>query len=469
MTFDKLRQDWWPRVSPYAVYIIIGALCLWAVIHFTITYIGVGVGLKAVQESGTLVVATIEGPTTLYEGREGGPTGYEYDLTRALAKDLGVDIKYRKYSSIADVLNALRDEQAHIAAAGLTRTPSREEEFLFSPAYQTVKETVICRRGVRPVKNFEDLAEMGIYVERSSSYAERLEALNAALISAGKAPVEWRTSRDPVETLLAEVAESDIPCTVADTPILRVNRRLYPVLEPVFDLTPEIELAWAMPQKADDLAAYLENWFSEKRKIGLLARLDNRYFDYFPEFDYVDISRYRRDIEEKLPDYEDYIHDAADEFGLPWQLLAAISYQESRWDPAARSHTGVRGFMMLTQTTARRVGVEDRLDAEESIRGGAQYFAELVERIPEDVKGTDRYWFALAAYNMGMGHLYDARRLAVRRGLDKGSWVDLREVLPLLMEPAHYKTLPHGYARGREARRFVSQVRSYLHILEGMS
>jgi len=241
------------------------------------------------------------------------------------------------------------------------------------------------------------------------------------------------------------------------------------VLEPVFDLTPEIELAWAMPQKADDLAAYLENWFSEKRKIGLLARLDNRYFDYFPEFDYVDISRYRRDIEEKLPDYEDYIHDAADEFGLPWQLLAAISYQESRWDPAARSHTGVRGFMMLTQTTARRVGVEDRLDAEESIRGGAQYFAELVERIPEDVKGTDRYWFALAAYNMGMGHLYDARRLAVRRGLDKGSWVDLREVLPLLMEPAHYKTLPHGYARGREARRFVSQVRSYLHILEGMS
>lgn len=455
------------RFAHYAVYAVLGALLLWAVADFVLSNLRVGSDLEAVERGGTLVIATMEGPATFYEGRD-GLMGYEHDLAVALAQDLGVDVRFRTYSTVPQVLSALRRQRAHIAAAGLTKTPAREEQFTFGPAYQTVKEVVICRRDAPRIAGFDDLAEVDLAVMRGSSFAESLEEIEAPRRAEGLAPVTWREIAVPVEELLARVAENRIGCTVADTSVFRVNRRLYPVLEVAYDLTPERSIAWALPQEAEAMQAYLEGWFAAMQKDGFLAQLDNRYFSYFPEFDYVDISRFRRDIEEKLPQYERLIRRAARETGLPWQLLAAISYQESRWEPEARSHTGVRGFMMLTRQTAVRVGVEDRLDPEESIDGGARYFAELVERVPEDVQGQDRYWFALAAYNMGMGHLYDARALAERRGLDKSSWTDLREVLPLLMDPAHYKTLRHGYARGREAQRFVSQVRSYLHIIEGV-
>lgn len=455
------------KLRPYLPYFIVAALVLWGILDLLLFHDRVRPGLQAIEDSGTLVIATVPGPTTYYEGRE-GPTGYEYELTKALAKDLGVKAEYRLFSSVPDVLLALKEGRAHIAAAGLTVTPAREALYAFSPSYQSVKEIVVCNRDGPRLKKLTDLAERELVVPAGTSYAERLAELREKSVAEKAEFITWRESNETTEALFAQIADDDIGCTVADTPIFKVNRRLYPELRAALDLTPQSKIAWAYAKEAVALGAYLEEWFEKKKKAGLIERLDHRFFDYFPEFDYVDISRFRRDIEEKLPDYRGDLEDAADDYGLPWHLLAAISYQESRWNPEARSPTGVRGFMMLTLATAEEVGVEDRLDPEESIEGGAKYFAELIERIPEDVKGTDRYWFALAAYNMGMGHLYDARLLAERRGLNKSSWTDLREVLPLLMDPKYYKSLRHGYARGREAQRYVSQVRSYLHILEGV-
>ena len=173
-----------------------------------------------------------------------------------------------------------------------------------------------------------------------------------------------------------------------------------------------------------------------------------------------------RRINQRLPKYMDDFKSAAEEHELDWILLAAQSYQESHWNPRAKSPTGVRGLMMLTLRTARQLGVESRLDPQQSIRGGAKYLAQLQKRIPESVQGEDRLWFALAAYNVGFGHLLDARKLARKLGKNPDFWVEMKEVLPLLSQKKYYKDLKYGYARGSEPVRYVQRVREYQQVLQ---
>jgi membrane-bound lytic murein transglycosylase F len=152
-----------------------------------------------------------------------------------------------------------------------------------------------------------------------------------------------------------------------------------------------------------------------------------------------------------------------------WRLLAAIGYQESKWDPTAVSPTGVKGLMMLTAETAQRLGVKDREDPRQSIFGGARYLQKMRETIPERVPEPDRTWLALAAYNLGYGHLEDGRILTQMHGKDPDSWQDVREHLPLLGQERWYMQVKRGYARGWEAVKFVDNVRGYLDILEWVS
>jgi membrane-bound lytic murein transglycosylase F len=146
-------------------------------------------------------------------------------------------------------------------------------------------------------------------------------------------------------------------------------------------------------------------------------------------------------------------------------LLAAIGYQESTWDPEAISPTGVRGIMMLTEETAGVLGVEDRTNPEESIRGGARYFADIVTRIPAQIPEPDRTWFALAAYNMGYGHVLDARRITRSRGGNADRWLEVRPNIKLLADPEHCTAARHGCARGGETVYFVDNIRAYYNVL----
>ncbi len=156
---------------------------------------------------------------------------------------------------------------------------------------------------------------------------------------------------------------------------------------------------------------------------------------------------------------------AGEKYQVPWTLLAAQAYQESHWNRRAKSPTGVRGIMMLTLVTAKEMGVESRLDAEQSIMGGAKYLQKQESRVPESVQGEDRWWYALAAYNVGNGHMRDARKLAEELDLDPDNWRDLKGVLPLLSQKKYYKDLKYGYARGSEPVIYVQRVRNYQNIL----
>ncbi len=417
--------------------------------------------LADVEARGELVILTLSGPTTYSRG-EAGAEGYEVDLARAFAESLGLRARFETRRDIDALLAALEAGEGHIAAANLTVTPARRAVVSFGPVYKAVTEQLVCRRDGPAPTRLEDLPGTRIRVLAGSSYEETLEE-----IGAGQPGLTWsaRTAGSAMP-LLDSVDAGTIDCTIADSHLADFARRRHPELVVAMDLTEERPLAWAHTGQIEGLQAALANWFANAHGDGYLEELDSRWFGRFGEFDYVDVARFVRRVQSRLPEYRDAFEAAAETLPFDWEMLAAQAYQESHWDPDAVSATGVRGLMMLTLSTAERVGIEDRLDPFQSIEGGAAYLADLYDRVPEDVTGEDRIWFTLAAYNIGMGHMYDARALAERLGRGKNSWADLAATLPLLSDPQYYETLRYGYARGLEPVRYVEKVREYRALLD---
>lgn len=417
--------------------------------------------LEAIRKQGTLIVLTRNAPTTYYEGRH-GLEGLEYDMATAFAKHLGVEPKFKVMDTVADILAGLTRGEGDIAAAGLTRTPGRELAYLAGPTYQIVEQQVAChRKGKRP-KSIAGLSEVNLTVAAESSYLERLQYLQKEYPE-----LTWQVTKTlTTEQLIEQVWERKLDCTVADSNIMAINRRYFPELVVSFHLTEPEPLAWMMQPKAEELKKEVDEWFRLFKESGRLELLLEQYYGFIEIFDYVNTRAYVRRITKVLPRYQLLFQQAAKENALNWTLLAAQSYQESHWNPNAKSPTGVKGMMMLTKPTAREVGIKNRLDPEQSILGGAGYLTRLRDRLPEEIKEPDRTWIALAAYNVGMGHLYDARTLSRRLEKNPDVWRDLSEVLPLLSQKQYYRTLKHGYARGREPVRYVNRIRDYLDILE---
>lgn len=417
---------------------------------------------NANQETDELVVLTRNAPTTWYFDRDGEPAGLEHDLARAFAAHLGVPVRFEVKDSIGGILAGLAAGDGHFAAAGLTGTDGRQQQFLLGPPYQTVQQQVVCRRGNPLPRDLDDLAERSLIVTGASSYIERLEEIQATT----HPNLQWQVAdTTATEIVLQRVWDSKVDCAVADSNIVAINRRFMPELQVAFPLTEGESLNWLLPAGAEELRESMAAWFDEAEKGGLIATTHARYYAHVEIFDYVDIARFVRRIDTRLPRYQALFEEAGDAFGIDWRLLAAQAYQESHWDPTARSPTGVRGMMMLTLPTAREVGVANRLDPEQSIQGGARYLANLEARLPASITGQDRTFMALAAYNVGMGHLYDARALARRLDRDPDHWRNMREVLPLLADPAYHQDLRYGYARGHEPVHYLRRIRNYEDIL----
>jgi membrane-bound lytic murein transglycosylase F len=246
-------------------------------------------------------------------------------------------------------------------------------------------------------------------------------------------------------------------------------QHFYPELQIGLKLPEAQHLGWAFPRFSQDDSLYLvANQFLERlRRTGVLEQIIDRYYGHVTEegFDYINMRTYYRHIRERLPLYRNFFEQIATRHGMDWRLLAAIGYEESQWNPNAESATGVRGLMMLTQSTARELGVKNRDDPAESIEGGARYFSSLQERIEENIREPDRTWFALASYNVGLGHIIDARTLTAQRGANPNRWIDVRKTLPLLSNPYWYEQTHHGQARGYEPVKFVQNIRRFYEIL----
>ncbi len=417
--------------------------------------------LDRILSDGEIVVVTRNAPTTYYEGRD-GEAGFEYELTNAFAEHLGVKPRYVFKDTTNEILALLENGEADIAAAGLTHTEGRAEQFRFSTTYQVVTQQVVCRRNGKQPNKPEDLEGIELVVPAGTSYVERLNYLKRYYPF-----LTWRVDEQlNTENLLEEVWRQHIDCTIGDSNIVAINRRYYPELSVRFDISePEI-LAWVLPKNAEGLQDAVNNWFEDIEEDNRLSQLLDKYYGFIEVFDYVDIRTYTRRIHSRLPRYRTYFQQAAKHYNLDWQLLAAMSYQESHWNPYAKSPTGVRGIMMLTLMTAQEMDIKSRLNAEQSIWGGARYLKQMARRLPDNIGEPDRSYMALAAYNVGFGHLMDARELAAQLNKNPDNWSELAEVLPLLARKQYYTSLQHGYARGYEPVTYVQRIRDYQDILE---
>lgn len=421
--------------------------------------------LTDIKKRGELIVVTRNAPTTYYEKHTGQFAGIEYDMVVAFAEYLNVKPRFIIKHTIGEILASLANGEADIAAAGLTSTESRQEKFIFGPTYQSVHQQVICHRKNKAIpRHMDDFKDQQLHVSTNTSYAERLMELQADYPT-----VMWQQKPDwDTEYLLKRVWQRKLDCTVADSNIFAINQRYYPELTVAFDLTDKKPLAWIMRNNARQLRSKIHEWFSIYTDQGQIEIVINRYYGHLDTFDYVDTQRFRKRIKKRLPKYKKWFRQAARKYKLDWRLLAAQSYQESHWNRRAKSPTGVRGIMMLTLPTARQLGVKSRLDAKTNIFAGARYLAQLRRRLPKEIKEPERTWMALAAYNFGYGHLTDAMELAEQQDKNPMHWVELEQVLPLLSQRKHYKTLKHGYARGGEAVYYVKQIRDYRDILSAI-
>ena len=420
--------------------------------------------LEEVLQRGTLQVLTRNGASSYYLGAD-GPTGPEYELARAFADYLGVQLEINVTESFSGLELALNEKHGDLIAANLTRTPEREMRFNFGPDYLDTTTEVVYKRGNKRPTTASDLSELNIMVIAGSSYEEVLRELQA-----DHPGLDWQSQENVgIEELLLAVADGAIDATLVDSNIYRINRPFYPRVASGFTLEQSLPHAWAFRRGDDDsLVQKAHNFMLTARESGLDKAIEKRFYTYPEQLSRVSMRQFLTQVRARLPQLLKYFRETASRVGMDWRLLAAIAYQESQWDPEAVSFTGVRGIMMLTRQTARQVGIDDRRDPQQSIDGGARYFLELYRRLPDRIRDPDRIWFTLAAYNLGMGHLEDVRVLTQRQGGNPDIWADVEQRLDLLSQERFYSTLRYGYARGFEARQFVANVQSYYDTLVWM-
>lgn len=417
--------------------------------------------LERVKQRGKLTMLTRNGASTYFLGPE-GDTGPEYELVRGFSDYLGVRLEIQLAEAFNQLPQMLEQGRGDLIAANLTRTPGRELVFNFGPNYLDTSILVVYRRGMARPQEMADLPGKKIMVISGSSYEE-------ALAEARRQQPEliWESRPDVgIEDLLLAVSDGAIDITLIDSHIYALNTHFYPRVATAFSLPGTLPHAWAFPPGEDDsLAQAARSFISKARGEGLLQAIEDRFYQPSQGLNRVGMFQFLEQVRQRLTPLLPVFRDVATAHRMDWRLLAAMAYQESHWNPDAASYTGVRGIMMLTRRTAMQLGLSDRLDPYQSIEGGARYFLQLHSRIPERIAEPDRTWLALAAYNMGMSHLEDARILTQRRGGNPDSWDDVNENLDLLSQEQYHRDLRFGYARGFEAKQYVENIRSYYDIL----
>ncbi len=418
------------------------------------------------MRTGELRVVTRNTPTTFYHGAD-EPRGIEYELVRGFADHLGVKLTIQVADQLHQVLPSVISGGAHIAAAGLTVTDDRLSVVDFSPGYESTEHQVIYRRGTRRPHEVSDLLGGRLEVAAGSAYVAELQRMRSE-----EPLLTWvENPSASAEELIRRVTSGEVDYTVIDSNAFAILRQFHPEAGVAFGLGNVNQLAWAIPRHEIALRESVAAYFAGIRASGQLAQVLDSYYGAFAtdDFDYVGSRAFIRHFRTRLPEYREYFLEAQQDTGIDWRLLAAMAYQESHWDLHAVSPTGVRGIMMLTQRTAQMMDVSDRLDPYQSIIGGARYFRRMLETIPERIPDPDKLWLAVAAYNVGYGHLEDARIITQIHGADPDLWDHVREHLPLLSDENWYTRVSRGYARGSEPVHYVDNVRRYYELLQWLT
>jgi membrane-bound lytic murein transglycosylase F len=424
-----------------------------------------------VEKNKVITFVTMNSPNTYYVNGDNEFAGLEYDLAKLFVKDLNNDPQYKNAqlklivaNHIDQVLPAVLSGNADIAAADISVTEERKKRVDFTIPYQDVQQQVVYNKTnkEKPPKNFKELVGPHIVVPKGTSFVERLTKLREL-----EPGLMWeeRDNADS-EQLITEVAQGDIEYTIADSHLVAILQNYYPNLGVAFAIGEQEKIAWALSKNADPMLLKKANEFFVKIKInGTLRNLIDRYHGNAKRLNPLDVKTFLIKSNTLLSKYVQLFKQAQDITGIDWRLLAAISYQESHWDTFNTSPTNVRGLMMLTEVTADRMGVTDRLDPKQSIPAGAKYIKLQIDTVPERVPEPDRTYMALASYNIGYAHVEDARVLAQRLKLNPNSWADVKKTLLMLNNAKYYVNAKYGYCGCGQPIIFVESIRSYYNIL----
>jgi membrane-bound lytic murein transglycosylase F len=417
--------------------------------------------LEQIRARGELRVVTLNSPTSYYLGAH-GPQGFEYRLAAAFARELGVPLVMKSVPNAAAMRTALSRGRADLAAAQISPDEDWRDIGLTTTPYEEIPELVVQPRSRTQVHSITGLSNKRLVVLKDSPQQTLLETLR----SEGMSELHWTAlaadQADPLELINSGSADY----AVLDASEFAFAQHLHPEFMVAFSLPNPRPVQWVVPMGAEQLLQSANQFIAGARTSGELARIESDARNESGDFDYESAHQFQSDIADRLPALQGLFEEAAQASGLDWRLLAAVGYQESKWQGGAASADGARGIMMLTSDAATAVGVDDRANLRQNIIGGARYLAQVIDTIPKRIAEPDRTWLALAAYNVGYGHLEDARVLAQSHGKNPDSWADVRTQLPLLAEEKWYLRAKRGYARGWEPAKFVEQVRQYLAVLE---
>ena len=384
-------------------------------------------------------------------------------MLKRFSDSLGVELTLIIEPNAKELLNKLALRNAHFAAAKLAITPKRQQQYLFTQAYHETSPKLIYHSATRRPKKLKDIENLSIEISADDSLDADLQILKKKWTK-----LSWQVNQESSpEDLMVLVNERLIDFTIVSSDEIKLNQKFYPDLRIAFDISKPKKIGWAFAQSEDTSLYDAANEFlQQQKKSGELQLLIEQHFGHIQSFDYVGTRVYQRHIISRLPAYQPWFEKAGTDNDIEWILLASMAYQESHWDKEAKSPTGVRGLMMLTLATAKYIGVNNRVEPHQSIFGGAYYFAKLLKKLPEEVTGSDRIFFALASYNLGYWHVRDAMKLTKKNGQDETKWTNLKKTLPLLRKKKWHSQTRFGYARGDEAVKYVQNIRSYYDVLK---
>ena len=415
----------------------------------------------ALKNPKELVVLTRPGVITYAIDGTRGTSGFDSDLVRLLAKELGLKLRIVVAKNDADIHKRLKNNEAHLAAAW--QVPLDDAQIRTSKPYFQSKNVLVTHEASLPIRKPEQLSNKTVYVVAGSRQEHTLRARQATIPSLNIVALTNRTELDLVEG----VAKKYYTSALVDSAVFRIGNNFYPDLQESLEIGEAKPIVWLFaPGASPELIEKVDAFLARMQQDGGMDRMKDRYFGHISRLTQADTGRFIERMNSVLPKYQRFFYSAQLETGIDWRVLAALAYQESQWDPMATSPTGVRGIMMLTEDTADALGVSNRLDPEQSIRAGARYLDNLRNTLPETVNRPDRQWLAMAAYNLGMGHLNAARYIARTKNANPDSWYEMKKILPLLAQPQYYNRLKSGKGRGGEAVIMVENIRVYADILK---
>ena len=420
------------------------------------------VDFEGIQQRGSIRVLTTNDAVS-YFLHKGQQRGFDYELIRLFAKKHGLRVDVIVPPSSAELVPWLLQGRGDVIAAMMPPDVPPHPELAFSPPYLLVEEVLIQSSREQRVMSVEQLRGRKIEVPGASAFWRTLNGLQK---TAG--PFILVTAPAGVEPpeLVEKVAEGAVLSTVVSVPWSKA------ALSGRFDVMATLavgshEAAFATRADAPKLQQKLSDFVKQhvhKRPDGRIAGsaeynvLRTTYLEDTRRFDAARIALATPD---RISKYDDVIKKYANMYGIDWRLMAAQSYQESGFDPSARSWVGAVGLFQVMPATGAEMGFSDLKDPEQGVHAGIKYMAKLIDSFEKEVAFKQRVRFALAAYNAGRGHVEDARDLAASMKLDRNKWFGNVEKAMLLLEmPRYFRKARYGYCRGSEPVKYVSEIQS---------